>query len=178
MRKYLLSLILLLVSIGVFFAFIDPFYKEIEVIRLEIKGLDEALNNSKQIQETRDQLLGRFNAIPRQDLERIKKMLPDHVDNVKLILEIDRIASQYGMTIKNISVIEKGGGRETLGRPEEPLGTIGLDLIITGSYRLFLNFVSDLEKSLRIVDIVSLAFTATTEDFNQYDLGIQTYWLR
>ena len=170
---------MLLVSIGVFFAFIDPLYKDVQVTRVEIRELDEALNNSKQIQAARDQLLGRFNAIPAQDLERIKKMLPDHVDNVKLILEIDRVASQYGMTIKNISVIELGRGRgETLGRSEGPLGTIGLNLAITGSYRSFLNFVSDLEKSLRIVDIVSLAFSATAGDFNQYDLGIQTYWLK
>ena len=179
MRKYLLPLILLLVSVGVFFAFIDPFYKDVQTIRVQTTELDEALNNSKQIQATRDQLLERFNAISNQDLERIKKMLPDHVDNVKLILEIDRIASQYGMTIKDIVVADRGrGSGETIGSAERPLGAIRLNLAITGSYRSFLSFISDLERSLRIVDIVSLNFAATADDFNQYDLGIRTYWLK
>ena len=180
MTRYLFPLILLAVSIGIFAVFINPFYKqEIQPTRVQIAQLDEALNNAKRIQAERDALLEKFRTISDEDLERIKRLLPDNVDSVRLILEIDRIASQYGVIIKGIRVSDTSDeGRGGLGPREKPYGTIGLNLAFIGSYDSFRNLVFDLERSLRIVDITTLSFTATEQDLNQYSVGIQTYWLK
>ena len=181
MIRYLFPLILLAVSIGIFAVFINPFYKqEIQPTRVQIAQLDEALSNAKRIQAERDALLEKFRTISDEDLERIKRLLPDNVDSVRLILEIDRIASQYGVIIKDIRVSDiSDAAGDGLGPREEKLyGAIGLSLTFIGSYDPFRNLVFDLERSLRIVDITTLSFTAIEQDLNQYSVGIQTYWLK
>ena len=69
MTKYLISIVLIAVSAGVFYLFIDPLYEESKALKLKIATLDETFNNSKRIQEVRDQLT----FIP---VERIEEVLP------------------------------------------------------------------------------------------------------
>ena len=178
MTKYLISIVLIAVSAGVFYLFIDPLYEETKVLKLQIATLDETLNNSKRIQEVRDQLFGKFNAIPESDLARLRKSLPDNVDNVKLILELDRIASLHGVDIKKIDVRDESGAEEALGPSGRGYGTIEIGLTVTGSYAAFRGFLTDLEQSLRLVDITELNFRAAGFDFDQYNVTVRTYWLR
>ena len=52
--------------------------------------------------ETRDTLNNKYNTFSKTDLDKLNKILPDNVDNIKLILDIQRIAQTYGMDIQNI----------------------------------------------------------------------------
>ena len=176
--RYIITIILIAVSTGIFFLFVDPLYKETKLLRKQISALDETFSNSKRIQEVRDTLFAKFNAIPNSDISRLEKILPNNVDNVKLILELDRIASQQGMDIKKINVKEASGEESGLGPSGRGYGTIDIGLTLTGSYSAFRGFLSALEKSLRIVDVTSLNFRAAGFDFDQYNITVRTYWLR
>jgi Tfp pilus assembly protein PilO len=127
-------------------------------------------------------------------LDRIKKFLPDNVDNIKLVLEINRVAEQYGLQVKNI--------KYDLAKPAIPVGSqfvaqakagpvkdysdFDLEFSLQGSYGNFVNFMESLERSLRIVDIESISFSSTEAlsptgaptDNYKYDLKIKTYWLK
>ena len=176
--RYVISLILIAVSVAVFFLFTNPLYQETKILKQQIAVLDETFNNSKRIQEVRDTLFAKFNAIPEMDLSRLEKMLPDNVDNVKLILELDRIASQRGMDIKRIDVENSSGNTTGLGPSGLNYGEIDIGLTLTGSYSSFRGFLADLEQSLRLVDITELNFRAAGFDFDQYNVTVRTYWLR
>lgn len=179
MTRYLIPSLLGLIAVALFVTAIDPLYKEVGSVRIEVGNLNEALANSKQIVDVRDALLERFNAVSPELRDRIKKMIPDNVDNVRLILELDGIASRYGVAIKDIALtddVRRQAG--ALGPDENIYGTIGLRVTVTGTYESFLKFLRDVEESLRIVDISALSFRSTGRDFNQYDLDIKTYWLR
>ena len=108
------------------------------------------LSDSKQIQDVRGSLLERFNSIPDADLTRIRKVLPDNVDNVRLVLEISRVASEHGLILRDVRAAEapktKAG---TIGPSESPYGTIGLGVTVAGPYRSFVGFLEDIEKALR-----------------------------
>ena len=54
---------------------------------------NEALNNSKALEDKRDTLTAKYNTIDPNDLIKLQKLLPDNVDNIRLILEIGQIAS-------------------------------------------------------------------------------------
>ena len=183
MMKYLLALVIIFVSVGIFLRFIDPLYKEIQDVQIKVAQLDEALTHSKEILSIRDSLLDKFNSIPENDLERLVKMVPDNVDNIGLILEIDRLVSEHAVTLKDITV--SGGstqgsqrGQILSGTKEDPLGTIILNFVFSGSYSAFRNFLLSLERSLRLLNITALNFAATEEDLNQYHVTIETYWLK
>lgn len=176
--RYVTSFILIAVSAAVFFLFTNPLYQETKVLKQQTAVLDETFSNSKRIQTVRDTLFAKFNAIPEADLSRLEKILPDNVDNVKLILELDRIASQRGMDIKRVDVEKASGDTAGLGPSGLGYGEIGIGLTLTGSYASFRGFLSDLEESLRVVDITDLNFRAAGFDFDQYNITVRTYWLR
>ncbi|MBI2888600.1 MAG: type 4a pilus biogenesis protein PilO [Parcubacteria group bacterium] len=176
--RYIISAILIAVSAAVFFLFTDPIYQETKALKQQISVLDETFSNSRRIQEVRDTLFGKFNAIPEADLARLEKILPNNVDNVKLILELDRIASQRGMDIKRIDVQEAAGEAGGLGPSGLGYGELDIGLTLTGSYAAFRGFLADLEQSLRLVDITELNFRAAGFDFDQYNVTVRTYWLR
>ncbi len=66
--------------------------------------LNTALDSAKKIQTVRDSLQERYNAFRTSDINRLQKMIPTHVDNVRLVIDINSMASKYGMTLKNINI--------------------------------------------------------------------------
>src|SRR3989344_245986 len=178
MVRFTIILILLAASAGTFFLVIDPIFQETKTLKLQITALNETFSNSKQIQEVRDTLFSKFKAIPETDLLRLEKMLPDNVDNVKLILELDRIASERGVDIKRINVQTAAAEEAGLGPSSPGYGALGIGLTVTGPYSSFKGFLVDLEQSLRLSDVTALNFRAAGFDFDQYNMTLRTYWLR
>lgn len=186
----LISIFLILASIGVFFGYINPTYRGItgnaELSERSIQELQEeqsryvdALQKTKEIEQARTGLLEQFARIPANGRERLEKLLPDHIDSVRLIIDINTIAAQYGMALKNINVeqSDEAAGSTTslpLGPAEERFKAVGLKFSIEGSYDNFRSFIRDLEQSLRLVDIDTVSFSPS-EDVYGYSIGISTY---
>jgi len=179
--RFVLSIIMIIAALGAIFFFIAPRVSGISELRASEHEFTVALDNARRLDETRQQLLDRYNAFNADDLKRLKVMLPGNIDNVKLIIELDALASQYGLPLQNISVeedktaqdvqvIEQGGG---------DYGKVQLKFSVRGPYVQFVDFIDSLEHSLRIIDVRNLTFQATERtDVYQYNLDIETYWLK
>ena len=107
---------------------------------------------------------------------RLKKFLPDSIDNVRLIIDINEIASANGMTIRNISI--KRSGDSDIGPDSRPYGVATLGFSISGPYQTFKNFLAALETSLRLIDVTSLSFSAGDKDQYEYNFEVRSYWLK
>lgn len=179
--RFLTPIILVIIAIVLFVTYINPTYGRIKEIRVEADQFDEALSRSQELIAVRDALLARYNAFPAEDLERLKKLLPDHVDNVRAILDIDNIAARYGMSLQDISIGESGldeGADGSLGTdPNEP-GSITMSFSVDASYRSFVQFLADLENSLRLLDVTQVSFGASEEDRATYNVTARMYWLK
>jgi len=165
--RFLIPIILLIISGIIFFGFIDATYKDIKVMKEEESLFSEALDNSKELQAIRDDLLATYNSFSSEDLARLEKMLPNNVDNVRLIRDIDGIAAKYGMSLRNVSlnIGDVGSGDTIGGEGENVHGSVTLDFSVAAPYRVFLSFLKDLEKSLRLVDVVHVGFSSAEKDF-------------
>src|SRR3989344_4547279 len=187
----IISTILIIASLGVFFGYINPAYGALtgaqELSLRSVKELKEerpryldAMNKTREVEEARKGLLAKYNAIPTEDRERIEKLLPDHVDSVRLIIDINNVASQYRMTLKNISLVNDEGKQSkassAIGPREKRFKEVELSFNITGSYENFRAFVRDLEQSLRLVDVETVTFAAAEEAYD-YSVTILTYTL-
>lgn len=182
MKQYT-PIILILIAIGLFFVFIDPQYSEIQKLQEEKEGNSAMLSLSKELQDKRDRLHASFNNISASERDQLRKLLPDTVDNVRLILDISNIAETYGITIRNILV--QGGEEadiETADVIESDLsneiGIISLSFSITTTYEVFVEFLTDLEEALRVVDIRRLNIERGEGEFMNYSISLDTYWLR
>ncbi len=179
MIRVLIPIILVAVAAGLFFGFIDPTYQTIKTLRAEDKTFNEALDQSRELQDIRDMLLSRYNTFSQKDLDRLKKLLPDHVDNVRLILDIDSIASQYNMRTRNVTI--SGTGSEdsnVIGANQGVVDSVVLSFSVAATYDNFIRFMKDLEQSLRVVDLTGLSFNVTEGDAFNFNISIKTYWLK
>jgi len=203
MFKFILPIILIGASITGFFAFTSPYYKGISLEREKIASYNEALSNSKTLEAERDKLTQKYNSFNPEDLSKLQKLLPDNIDNIRLILEIEKIASPYGMTLKDVkydatnknvdvAAQEAAGFNYGVAEDTSPLDYKILDLEFStqGTYNNFINFIKDLENNLRIVDISSIQFSSSgvvstgpginpsLPEAYKYSFKIKTYWLK
>ncbi len=181
--KFLLPAFFLLVSMGLFFLYIDTAYQNVQFLQTEQSSFNDALQKSKELQSIRDVLLSKYNTFTSSDLDRLEKMLPDNIDNVRLVLEIDSIATKYGTHISAVAVDSDStsiSGEGVIGGTGEQYETIILSFSMTSSYDDFVRFLKDLESSLRIVDITAINFTSADNISGVYDykVSIKTYWLK
>jgi len=180
--KYILPLILIGLSGALFLTWIDPTYKEIQVLQEENQGYDEALAKTAEIREFRKSIQSKFNTLSSDNLSRLGSLLPSRIDNIKLILDINRIAATNGMTIRDIRIDkrESSEGRETIQSEEDKLySTIQFSFSVVSTYDNFKKFLDDLAISLRIIDVTSVSVSSISgeDNFYRYDVGIKTYWL-
>jgi len=174
----IIPLILIVASVGLFFGYIDPTYSDIQNQRIEKAEYDNALNKSKELQAERDDLLVIYNNMGEADRKDLAKLLPDNIDNVRLIIDIDEIAKKYGMRIRNFKA-DASEPTDTLGVNTSEYGTLTLSFGTTALYETFLAFMSDLEKSLRLIDVNSVEFVSSnTTNLYDYKVSVKTYWLK
>lgn len=197
----LLSLFLsLAISVSLFFIFIDPFYKDIKELKNDVSVYNKALTNSADLKKTRDILIDDYKKIKKEDKDKLSHLLPSSIDNIELILEIEKIANLYGMPIKDIKFdsksTEDGSSSKIVnvfagGVPSANLsyGIFPMEFSVEGKYETFISFLKELEKNLRIVDVKSISFNSSSassldpknpdsSSIYSYSLKVQTYWLK
>ena len=172
---------------SIFFAYTRPSYANVGVIKAQIAQYDEALKKAAQLDELKTKLINKRNSFSQTDIDRLQLMLPDHPDNIGLILELDSLASHYGMALQNVDVTaDSGRAGGTAVSAGDVIGsgpaysTITLHFSTFGTYEHFRSFMRDVETSLRLVDLVSLSIqpdTSIGSSYN-YDITIKTYWLK
>jgi hypothetical protein len=198
MKLFLPTLLIILAGV-IFFWYIDPTYASITALRAQESQYDEALSKARDLQAIRDQLLARYNTFSQTDLERLQKLLPDHIDNVRLILDLDSMASKYGMRVRDVSIDTTGSGvtatkvvaaaggsvggsaaapaSQQLGPSSQPYESVILSFSVSGTYDTFRQYLSDLEKSLRLSDVIGVSFVPTDAGIYDFTVHLKTYWL-
>lgn len=165
----------------VFFQLTDPILAQVDELKLEKAKLNEGLNNAKELRRVLDDLLETYNQFSSSDLERLNKFLPDNVDNVRLIIDISNIAKPYNMTIRDLRIKadeERGEASVIDGGDRMNKGAVTLGFSVSGSYANLQAFLSDLARSLRLVDVSVINFSSNEEGIYDYEIEIQTYWLK
>lgn len=198
MFKFIFPTIFIGVSIVGVLTFTNPIYKEVMKNREKSSSYDTALGNSKAFEAVRDRLTQKFNSLRPESLARLSKLLPDNIDNIRLILEIEeKIAAPYGMVLKDVkySTLPEGStdNSDNLARSGASIenlnknyGIWDLEFSAQGTYSNFVKFLRDLERNLRIIDVSAVDFSSTSNigaggtpsETYTYSFKIRTYWLK
>ncbi len=188
--NFLFPIILIITSIGLFFGYIDPNYKGtgatgdyttmgIIPLRAELAKYQDIAKSSNSIVSERDNLVKKKNTISNDDQARLERLLPSNIDNIRLIIEISQIAANRGLVAKNISVSSNAKPATAAIGPNDSLyGTLTMNFTVNASYSNFLNFLSDLENNLRLVDITNITFGSSDSGFYDFSVTLNTYWLK
>ncbi len=187
MNKNITAIILIILAVGIYFTFTSSRMDELKAIQAVNNQYQEAIKNSETLINERDRVNKEYSAISIEDKERLNRLLPNTVDNIRLIIDVkDNIAAKRGLTLKNIKTsspeatqaIDAGASRAGDTSSPKKYGTVNLSFSVTTSYENFIGFMKDLESSLRIMDISKLTVSAVKSGAYEFSVEIKTYWLK
>jgi Tfp pilus assembly protein PilO len=180
--------ILIIISAAIFFGYVDPNYRgqnlssgnrSIQSLQAEHDQYQEALNNTTNIRMKRDALIQKRGEISPANLERLEQLLPDNIDNIKLVIDMNQIGKDHNLVLRGIKLNNSSGtGTDKIGEDNNKYGTVKLSFSVNASYDNFQNFLNDLEKSLRLVDIVDLSVIGNDTGLYDFSVSLKTYWLK
>lgn len=177
--KSLIPIFLILASVGIFVFYVNPVYQTIKTLQTDIAGYSKAFSKSNEVLKKRGELQEKYKQFRPGDLESVQKLLPDHVDNVQLILDINGIARDNNMLISKIQITEdKNNGTTDIGPNNKLYSSILVSFKTKATYSKFVAFIKSLEQSLRLVDITNLSFKTDPKNLTEYSVTIRTYWLK
>lgn len=160
----------------------NPTYQGLKGEQATAAAYDDALDKSKELKALRDKLQSTRNAFSPQDEQKLTRLLPDQVDNIRLIIDINSIAARRGLALSDVALGEvsrssQGANSLAVGPSGDHVGSVNLGFSVIATYDDFLAFLQDIEHSLRILDIEKLGFGAASGGKHTFSFTIRTYWL-
>lgn len=176
------AFILILVSVGLFYTFIMPEYEKVQALKLEAAQYKDVLNNVTELSRRRDELLIKYNSMPKQEAENLKRILPDNVNVVEMAINLDAIAGKHGISIKNVKIQDdkQNQSASAVQAPATgPYQKAAINFSFVTTYDNFKKFQRDIEQNLRVLEVKSVSIAAQPDSaLSQFDMQIETYWLK
>lgn len=157
--KSLLSILVIAVSVGVYFVYIKPLTLDIRVQIAKKQEIEKVLNRVKEIKEKRDSILQEYNSISVDNIEKLNKIIPETINSVVIFNDLASAGAEYGLTVQeykaDVQNLNQNSVSETVS--DLPYKKTRLTIKLSGPYSQFITFLEKIESSLRIIDITSLS---------------------
>lgn len=191
MNSRILPMFALLLAIGIFFAYVNPTWNgSIKDMKEAIASDDDALAAASSYNQRVNELAQSRDSIDSTSMTTLESFLPDSVDNVGIILDLNALAARSGLSVANIDVVTGNTGSTNAGAQQpasqggiptsmlNPVGSIDLTLSAVGTFGALQTFLAGVERSARILDIRDLTVQGSDTGVYQYQMTIRLYWLR
>lgn len=183
MRNIFTTIFLVILSVGLFYVYVQPQYGKVQDLIIQKTEYKDALDKAAQVAEKRDELLTQYNSITKENMTKLDHILPVNLNTVKLVADINSIGGRHGITIRNVGVTEPvaDNAREvSTGASKKPFQTTTIRFLFDADYSKLKSFLRDLEASLQLVDIQSIKISkiADLSGIYSYDVALQTYWIK
>lgn len=196
MSKVVTPILFFIIAVGLFFTYIRPAYDVLVAFQAQEKELDATFKETEQLIQKYDELMTNYSSISTEDKARLNKILPQEIDVVRLILDLDSLATKNNMEIISFEVPQLDSKYAPVSRSrtasrntsddDSPIGSAVLTIECEGEYPDFKNFIYDIERSLLLMDMVALEIEVPdmtlpgtdATDSPTFVLGLQSYWLK
>lgn len=178
MKNIIGTILFLVVAIGIVVGFIVPHFNSVGALRQRKTELNQTLMRFRELRDVRDNLLARYNSILQSDIDRLQKMLPQAPDTGSLLTELDQLTRSHALLLRSVELGETAAAQGPIltGSSAGPAERLHMTLRVVGPYASFRSFLNDLEHSLRLIDVSSLAFSVSEENINEYGISASSYW--
>ena len=105
--RLIISILLLVAGIAILFFWGRILWSDIQKLQTERDAYVSVLNRLNELKKTRDALVGSYNAIPSQDLQRIKNFMPDTPNTGSLVVQMANGTNESGLLLKNINIVTR-----------------------------------------------------------------------
>lgn len=190
MNSRILPSIALLVAVAIFFIYVSPAWTgSIAETKAAIARDDQTLAAASQYTKQQNALATARGAIDPANLDRLAAFLPDSVDNVGLILDLNALAARSGLSLANIDVVanDSGAAKNAVdmaasgglpGAVTDPVGSVNLSLAAVGTFSALQTFLGGIERSARLLDVQDIVVKGSDTGVYTYQMTLRLYWLR
>jgi Tfp pilus assembly protein PilO len=187
MSSRIIPLIALIIAACIFFMYINPTWSgSIAAAKAAIASDDQALVTASQYTAQQNELASARDAINSADLARLNIFLPNSVDNVGLILDLNALAARSGLSLSSIDVAGNTTASSSASTASGALPTavtnsvnsVDLSLSAVGTYASLQNFLQGVEKSVRILDVRDIVVSGSDTGVYTYHMTLRLYWLQ
>jgi len=192
MNRNITAIILIALAAGIYFTVTQSMWADASAVKTVNDQYVSAIANAARLVSVRDKVLQDYNNVSQNDRDRLDKMLPSTVDNIRLIIDLNNVAVQHGLSLKGIKAAANTPA-DTAANPIAPtsnagtgpgaiiaptLDTVDVTFSVTAPYQQFVAFLQDLEADLRIMDIKHLSVAVADDGAYTFNVDMNTYWLR
>jgi hypothetical protein len=192
MFKILFNILLIGAAAGIFFLptyGISAKYEDIKSVQAEIKQYAEANESAKKLAAKLDELINKNNSISPAQQARLVTFLPDNIDPIRFILEMESIGRKLGMPVRGArytAVKTNNTTQDTVAVGDAKNGIFTFEFTTEGSYDNLVKMLSALNNSLRLIDVTSMTITpggaggdaTRAADYYTYNIKLTAYWLK
>jgi Tfp pilus assembly protein PilO len=190
MNRNITAIILIILAAGIYFTVTQSMWDGAKQVKAVNDQYLSAIANAARLVSVRDKVLQDYNNIAQADRDRLDKMLPSTVDNIRLIIDLNNIAVQHSLNLKGIRAVANASAssgsaastptlaKGSSGISAPTLDTVDITFSVTAPYQQFLSFLQDLEADLRIMDIKHLSVGVADDGSYTFNVTMKTYWLR
>lgn len=180
------SLVLILISAGLMFFMAKPLWGGISLLREEKQHFISEIDKTRQLESKKNELLTKMDGISDEEKQKIEAFLPGTDGSVRLIADIADIASKHGISIESIDT-HMGGNVSPQSIAEAPVekdyDSKMVTMLFSTNYTNLSEFLIDLEKSLRMIDIRSVDVGQASSEpglggVYGYRVDVEVYWLK
>lgn len=184
--KLIAPIVVIIISIGMYFFYIDTALPEIQVLREKKSEYDEIMQKAVEIGVLRDNILKEYNSISASDSDRLNKFIPEEFNAVLFANDINTMTINNGLSVKDFKTNpQRTEDRSLITNKEQdvPYITNVVTFRVIGDYDKFIKFLREMESSLKLIDVVKLSIkntggTKSTDNFLEFLLEVNTYSLR
>lgn len=186
MNERILPLVALLAAAGIFFFYVNPTWSgPIAETKAAIDFDDRALAAAEDYAKQQNTLASARNAIDPENLDRLTRFLPDSVDNIGIIIDLNALAARSGLSLTNIDVAADVSSGEAMSPQSalpssrvSPIGSVDLTVAAVGTYESLQSFLIGVERSARLLNIQDLLVKGSETGVYNYQMKLRLFWLR
>ncbi len=185
MNRSLTATIFIAMALGLYFTVTKTVLSDASKVNQSNKDYEQAISNANKILQKFDELTDKKKRIGQDNLDKLEKMLPQKVDNIRLIIDLNSIAFRYGFVLKGIQATAATAANTQAQPATQPgmipapaLETVTVTFGVSAPYQQFISFLQDLESTLRIMDITGLSVNTSESGVYDWKVELKTYWLK
>jgi hypothetical protein len=181
MFRTLTPIFSIVIAVAVFFFFAQPMFSEIKVVQDETNEYRIAVEKASEFNQLLQSLISKRNAFSARERERLEALVPDNIDEVKLLVDLEGIAKSHGMLLGNIMVSELTPATATADDEgsridsRESFSSVDISFDVIGNYEQLRSVLTDIERSLVLMEIVNITFESSSFDLQQYSITVRAY---
>ncbi|KKW34867.1 MAG: hypothetical protein UY81_C0060G0006 [Candidatus Giovannonibacteria bacterium GW2011_GWA2_53_7] len=143
-------------AIGLFI--VTPQYDEVRTLQLTEDALLQDLEDVKTINEKVDALRTQHAELPRGAEAKLDVLLPERVDGVRFLIDVDAVVLKNGLQMRNPAVSANAAAKNATGVSRLSKNMLRFEIV--GTYAELQGLLVDIERSLALRDVSSLSFTS------------------